>query len=132
MLGENTKALQQGSDAQELQKMIDGYKQKIATLTTSIENEKKTRLALQKDLKQVNVKYQQLLSKGKKTDAINKELTALKNENKTLKDNIAAQPPAKATPMLPGNMKWFLIGGGVLLFGFIIGRAIRGKQSYRY
>jgi SH3 domain protein len=132
MLEENTKTLQQGSDAQELQKMIDGYKQKIATLTASIENEKRTRLALQKDLKQINVKYQQLLSKGKKNAGINKELAALKNENKTLKDKIAAQPPAKATPMLSGNIKWFLIGGGVLLFGFIIGRAIRGKRSYRY
>ncbi len=132
ILEESIKTLQQGSDTEGLQGMIDGYKQKIATLTASIANEKRTRLALQKDLKKINAKYQQLLNNGKKTADISKELASLKTENKTLKDKIAAKPPADAIPVLAGNMKWFLIGGGVLLLGFIIGRAIRGKKSYRY
>jgi len=132
ILEESIKTLQQGSDTEGLQGMIDGYKQKIATLTASIANEKRTRLALQKDLKKINAKYQQLLNNGKKTADISKELASLKTENKTLKDKIAAKPPADAIPVLAGNMKWFLIGGGVLLLGFIIGRAISGKKSYRY
>jgi len=53
------------------------------------------------------------------------------DENKTLKAKIATQPNNPA-PMLSGNMKWFLIGGGVLLFGFLIGRSIKTKRSYRY
>ena len=132
ILEESIETLQQGSDTEGLQEMIDGYKQNIATLKASMENEKRTRLALQKDLKQINIKYKQLLKKNKGNTGISKEVASLKNENKTLKDKIAAQPPANAIPVLSGNMKWFLIGGGVLLFGFIIGRAIRGKRSHRY
>jgi len=132
ILEESIKTLQEGSDAEGLQKLIDGYKQQITTLTASLENEKRTRLALQRDLKKVNAEHQQLLNQSKKNHGINKELAALKNENKILKDKIAAQPPVNASPMLSGNMKWFLIGGGVLLLGFIVGRALKGKRSYRY
>ena len=53
----------------------------------------------------------------------------LKIENKALQDKIAALPPADATSVLSGNMKWFLIGSGVLLFGFLIGRSIKGKRT---
>ncbi len=51
---------------------------------------------------------------------------------KALKEKVAAQSPTNTTSMLSGNMKWFLIGGGVLLLGFLIGRSIKGKRSHRY
>ena len=94
--------------------------------------ESKTRIALQKELKQVKAKYQKLSSKSKDQTSISKELASLKNENKALKDKVAAQPPTNTPSMLSGNMKWFLIGSGVLLVGFLIGRSIKGKRSYRY
>jgi SH3 domain protein len=132
VLEENIQTLQEGSDAQGLQNMIDGYKQKVTNLTASYENEKRTRLALQKDLKKVTAEHQQLSKQSKINKGVNKELASVKNENKALKDKIAALPPADASPLLSGNMKWFLIGGSVLLLGFIMGRAIKGKRSYRY
>jgi len=121
-----------GSDFQELSANVSGYKQEILELSGSLKKESKTRLALQKELKQVKAKYQQLSNISKDKAGISKELASLKNENKALKDKMAAQPPTHTPPMLSGNMKWFLIGSGVLLFGFLVGRSIKGKRSYRY
>ena len=132
LLEDDIKTLRQGSDAQDLHAVIDGYKQELVTLTASLENEKQMRSALQKDLKQVDQNYQQILDKNKQNEGIGKELASVRNENKALKEKIAALAPVTETPALSGNMKWFLIGGGVLLFGFIIGRSIRGKRTYRY
>ena len=132
LLESDIKTLQDGSDSMELATKDSEYKQEIAELKNALKKESKTRLALQKELKQINVKYQELSKKSKDKASISKELASLKNENKALKDKIAAQPPINTTSMLSGNMKWFLIGGGVLLLGFLIGRSIKVKRSYRY
>ena len=126
------KTIQDGSDSQELATKMGGYKQEIAELKSSLNKESKTRLALQKELKQINAKYQQLSDKSKDKAGISQKLADFKDENKALKDKIAAQTPTNTTSMLSGNMKWFLIGSGVLLLGFLIGRSIKGKRSYRY
>ena len=124
--------LQQGSPEEGFQKVTDGYKQEIASLKTALEDESKNRLALENELKQINDAHQQLLNKSRSNQGIDKELASLKNENKVLKDKMAVQSPAGAPPVLSRNMKWFLIGGGVLLLGFIIGRSIRKQRTYRY
>ena len=134
LLEEDIKTLQHGSDTQGLMNTITEYKKQVATLSTSLENEKKSTLTLKKNLQQLNATHQALDNKHKKSADTIKELASIKAENQTLKDKIAAMPPIDSNPMLPGNMKWFLIGGGVLLFGFLIGRVIRRgeKRSYRY
>jgi SH3 domain protein len=134
LLEENVKTLQQGSDSQALINTINEYKKQVLALTTSLETEKETTLTLQKNLQQLNATHQALEKKHKNTDETIKEVAAIKTENQLLKDQIAAMPPTESNPMLPENMKWFLIGGGVLLFGFLMGRVIRRgeKRSYRY
>lgn len=133
LLEDDIKTLQKGSDPQDLTNTIKEYKQQIVALTTSLENEKKTTLTLQKNLQEVNATYQALVNKQKNTADTIKELASIKDENQALKDKIAALPPIDSTPMLSGNMKWFLIGGGVILLGFLMGRAIRGgKRTHRY
>jgi SH3 domain protein len=132
LLESNIKTLQDGSDSQNLETKISGFKQEIASLTDTLKKESMLRLALQKELKQINAKYQQLSNKSKDNASTSKELASLKKENKVLKDKIASQPAMDSQSMLSGNMKWFLIGGGVLLLGFLIGRSIMGKRSYRY
>jgi SH3 domain protein len=133
LLEGDIKTLQQGSDSESLTNTIREYKQQIETLTTSLENEKKTTLSLQKNLQEVNATYQALVNTHKNAAETLKELASIKDENQALKDKIAAMPPINSTPMLSGNMKWFLIGGGVLLLGFLMGRAIRGgKRTPRY
>jgi SH3 domain protein len=132
LLESDIKTLQDGSDSQDLETKISGFKQEIASLTDTLKKESMLRLALQKELKQINAKYQQLSNKSKDNAGTSKELASLKKENKVLKDKIASQPAMDSQSMLSGNMKWFLIGGGVLLLGFFIGRSIKGKRSYRY
>ena len=139
LLEDDIKTLQEGSDAQGLMNTIKENRQQIAALTASLENEKKTSLSLKENLTQVNASYQDLESthkndagKIKELASIKKELASIKEENKALKDKIAAMTPADSTPMLSGNMKWFLIGGSVLLLGFLIGRSIRGNRTHRY
>ena len=133
LLEDDIKTLLKGSDTQDLTNTIKEYKQQIVLLTTSLENEKKTTSTLQDNLQEVNAAHQALVNTHKNTADTIKELASLKDENQALKDKIAALPSMDSTPMLPGNMKWFLIGGGVLLLGFLIGRAIRGsKRAHRY
>jgi SH3 domain protein len=132
LLEENIRALQNGSDPEELINNMDAFKQEIATLKASLDNEKNTSSSLQKELNQVDAAYRQLLKKSGQTDGIQEELASLKNENAALKEAIARQPSGSPAPMLSGKMKWFLIGGGVLLLGFIMGRSLKGKRTYRY
>jgi SH3 domain protein len=128
-LEDDIKTLQKGSDTQALTDTIKESKQRIADLSDSLKNEKKRSSALQEELTQVNTTYQILADKqGKHADTV-KELTSLKAENKALQDKIAALPPSNATSVMSGNMKWFLIGSGVLLLGFLIGRSIKGKRT---
>ena len=131
-LKEDINTLQQGSDTQVLINTINEYKKQVTTLTTSLENEKKTTLTLKKNLQQVNTAHQALEKKHKNTAATIKELATIKTENQVLKDKIAAMPPIDSNSMLSGSMKWFLIGGGVVLFGFIIGRSAKRSRTHRY
>ena len=133
LLEDDINTLQKESSSPGLRYSIKEYKQQIATLTASLENEKKTTLTLQNKLQQANDRYQTLADTQKNDADTIKELASLKEENQVLKDKIASLPSIDSSPMLPGNMKWFLVGGGVLLLGFLIGRAIRGgKRAYRY
>jgi len=125
-------SLQEASDTQGLKKIMQGYQKEIQSLNTALKNEKNALSTLQKKSKQVNLKHQQLLNKQKKDAANDKELASLKNANIALKKKLASQPSATPTPMLTGNMKWFLIGGGVLIFGFLIGRSVNRTKTYRY
>lgn len=134
LLEDDIKTLREASDSQGLTNTIIENRQQIASLTASLENEKKASLDLQANLAQLNATHQALVDKHKNVADNLKELASLKEENKLLKDKIAAMPPPDSTPVMSGNMKWFLIGGGVLLLGFIMGRFVRRgeKRAFRY
>ena len=133
-LEDDLKNLQQGADTQVLMNTIKEYKRQVAALTSSLESEKKTTSALKKNLQKLNATHQTLAKKQKNTAATIKELSSVKDENQALKEKIAAMPPIDSNSLLPENMKWFLIGGGVLLLGFIMGRVLRRgeRRSYRF
>lgn len=133
-LEDDLKSLQQGADTQVLMNTIKEYKLQVAALTSSLESEKKTTSALKKNLQKINATHQTLAKKQKNTAETIKELSSVKDENQALKEKIAAMPPIDSNSLLPENMKWFLIGGGVLLLGFIMGRVLRRgeRRSYRY
>ncbi len=131
---EGLKNMMQGhqKEIQAIQSQIQGYQKEVQTLNTDLKNEKKASAAHQNSFKDVNAKYQRLLKKQKENSTDAKKLAALKTENQTLKKQLAEQPTDQPVPMLSANMKWFIIGGGVLILGFIIGRVIRRKPRYGY
>jgi len=132
MLEEELKLLNEVSDAEGLKKIIQGHQQEITHLTDALQNEKKATAQLKKELKQANLKIQQLSTQQKAAAQAGQELAALKEENNILQEKIASQPPPAAPGMLSGQMKWFLIGSGVLLLGFIIGRSVKKTRRYGY
>ena len=89
---------------------------------------------MKKNLQELNATHQTLTKNQKNSADTLKELSSVKDENQALKETSAAMPPIDSNPLLPENMKWFLIGGGVLLLGFIMGRVLRRgeRRSYRY
>ena len=131
---EGLKRMMQGyqNEIQSNQNQIQGYQKEIESLNTALKNEKKASTAHQNSFKDVNAKYQRLLKDQKENSVDAKKLTTLQTENQTLKKQLAQQPTGQAMPMLSANMKWFLIGGGVLILGFIIGRIVRRKPRYGY
>jgi len=131
-LEKNLQELPTGSDDEGLKKMMQGYQKEIQTLNTALNNEKKASAAHQNSFKEVNAKYQRLLKNQKDNSLDANKLAALKTENETLKKQLAEQSTGQSMPMLSGNMKWFIIGGGVLILGFIIGRVVRRKPRYGY
>jgi len=124
--------LQEGSDPDGLKQIMQGHQKEIQTLDTALKNEKKNSAALQNSLKEASAKYNQLLKKHEKNTANAKELASLKAANQALEKQLAERPTTGPLPMLSTNMKWFLIGSGVLILGFIIGRVVRRKPRYGY
>ena len=61
-----------------------------------------------------------------------KEILALEDTNRQLLIENDALKQNTTSSFLSGKMKWFLVGGGVLLLGFIMGRSAKRKKSYRY
>ncbi len=120
------------NEIQAIQSQMQGYQKEIQTLTTALNNEKKASAAHQNSFKEVNGQYQQLLKKQKENQSDSQKLAALKTENEALKKQLAERPTDQPMPMLSANMKWFLIGSGVLILGFIIGRVVRRKPRYGY
>ena len=128
------KKMMQGyqKEIQAIQDQIQGYQKEIQTLNTALKNEKKASAAHQNSFKEIKAEYQRLLKDQKDNNVDAKKLSTLQAENESLKKQLAEQPTGQAMPMLSANMKWFLIGGGVLILGFIIGRIVRRKPRYGY
>ena len=66
--------------------------------------------------------------------ALNKEreLEALKKENVSLKSEINGFTNPVRTPVKLKSIHWFLVGAGVLLFGFMVGRFVRKEKRKGY
>ncbi len=113
----------------QLQTSEGNYKEKFASLTSksadleqnleqALNNERimaekyETLLSQAENVVEIAAEREQLLQKNKKLEA---EVTALLNKNDKLADS--------------RMIKWFLAGGGVFLFGWVIGKISRKKRS---
>jgi SH3 domain protein len=105
---------------------------KVDTLQEDIEDQKQMVSKLENELRLANKKYGDLVEKNKQPPDSGKELQALKAKNQELSLALQKAKQKVQPSFFSGNNKWFLIGAGVLILGFIIGRSLRRKPKYRY
>jgi len=75
-----------------------------------------------KELERTLKTHQQMASNGES------ELERLKKENVRLKSEIGHLKKPNKSPMKSKSIQWFLVGAGVLFFGFMIGRSARKEK----
>jgi SH3 domain protein len=105
------------------------YDHEVSELTAESTNfEQSLELALNNQ-NEINEKYNTLLSQSENVIKIAAEKDRLLKENKILKAGI--QELRKENEKMEDSrmIKWFLAGGGVFFFGWIIGKISRKKRS---
>jgi len=135
-----------GKASEDSSDMRNIYDLKIKNLEAVLEKEKQSSTATRSELKQMKNQHKKLqddfnkLSKqndslSKQNDgseALNLEIKRLQQANLALNQEIDQIKANGQSSMLSGGVKWFLIGGGVLLLGIILGRSVRRKNPYAY
>ena len=105
------------------------YDQETSTLTIKLaESEQSLEKALNNERK-ITEKYNSLIAQAENVVNIAKERDQLRQENKKLTAGIEVLQEKNDEIADSRMIKWFLAGGGVLLFGWIIGRISRKKRS---
>ena len=87
---------------------------------------------LQDDFKKLSKQNDSISKQTDGSEALNLEIKRLQQANLALNQEIDQIKTDCQPFMLSGGVKWFLIGGGVLLLGIILGRSVRRKNSYGY
>jgi SH3 domain protein len=74
-------------------------------------------------------KYNQLLEQSSDVAGMSAERDSLRTENETLKGEILSFKATTVQHDRTGMIKWFLAGAGVLLVGWLIGKASRKRRT---
>lgn len=114
---------------QQIKTMKESYGQEFSSMSsTSAELEQNLQQALTNE-RTMAEKYDSLLIQAENVVEIAAERDRLQQQNKKLEAEMAAL--AKKNDKLADSrmIKWFLAGGGVLFFGWIIGKISRKKRS---
>jgi len=105
------------------------YDQEISILTAkSAGSEQNLEKALNNE-RTITEKYNTLAAQAENVVKIAKERDQLRQENKKLTSGIKVLQEKNDEIADSRMIKWFLAGGGVLFFGWIIGRISRKKRS---
>ncbi len=108
----------------------ESYNKKVKELDISAKTAEEDITLVSRELKEVSEKYNTLLKQSKSIVEMIKERDLLKKENSGLSDvNNKLQQENKSLRR-KSIIYWFLAGGGVLFFGWIIGRMSRKKRYY--
>jgi SH3 domain protein len=84
-----------------------------------------TKLNYEKKIKELE---RTLKTHNRKVSNRESELERLKKENVRLKSEISHLKKPNKSPIKSKSIQWFLVGAGVLLFGFMIGRSARKEK----
>jgi SH3 domain protein len=118
--------------SQELNTVQEKQSQKEAGLTGSINELNQALTTAKEDLRLVTEKYDTLRENSGKVVEITDELEGLKKINAKLSSEVRSLTAENSQLSRTGAIKWFLAGGGVFLFGWIIGKISRKKQRGLY
>jgi len=111
------------------------YQDKISAFENTIKEKDNKVITIENDLKKYKSQTKKLIDKAKESQALENELDELKALNDSLTQEIKQMKTKGNTNPdfeMTRNIKWFLVGGGVMFFGFIIGLISRKKRSPYY
>ena len=105
------------------------YDQEISTLTAKSAGSEQNLEKVLNNERTITEKYNTLAAQAENVVKIAKERDQLRQENKKLTSGIKVLQEKNDEIADSRMIKWFLAGGGVFFFGWIIGRISRKKRS---
>lgn len=120
----------------DLKTRLEGLQGQHQELNQNLEDVSKGRAAaetaladLKKELQATQEKFDDLKKKSANVVQISAERDRLKKENVQLSEKVDTLSQKNDKLIYNGAIKWFLAGGGVLFFGWILGRTSRNKRK---
>jgi len=105
------------------------YQQKVSNTSAKASDLEKNLEQAQSNERLITDKYNTLLTQSKNIVEITAERDQLTQQNKKLQVEVKDLTEKNDTLSNNRMIKWFLAGGGVLFFGWIIGKSSRKKRS---
>ncbi len=113
----------------QLQSMKESYGQQLSSISSSSTELEQTLQQAQENERIMAEKYDILLTQSENVVEIAAERDKLLQQNKKLAAELAALVERNDKLSDSRMIKWFLAGGGVFFFGWIIGKISRKKRS---
>ena len=117
---------QMAGELKVIQREKSGKEEELNSYSAGLEKELSS---TRKDLQTLKEEYDILLDKSKRVVEISKERDDLKEQNIQLTSEVRFLREEKNRLMRSGVIKWFLAGGGVFFFGWLIGKISRKKKQ---
>ena len=120
----------------DLKNRLEGLQGQHEVLNKGLADESKGREAaetalanLKKELQATQAKYEDLKKKSANVVQISTERDQLKQENVQLSGKVESLSRKNDKLIYNGAIRWFLAGGGILFFGWVLGRVSRNKRK---
>ena len=117
---------QLADDLKTIQAETSGKEEELSSYASGLETELSR---TKQDLQSLKEKHDTLLDKSKKIMEISSERDSLLENNRQLTSEVRLLRDEKSSLMRSGMIKWFLAGGGVFFFGWLIGKISRKKKQ---
>ena len=121
-----------GDSSRELKAVQEQHVQKEGELAGNLGELRQDLARTKEELRLVTEKYNSLVENSGQVVEITDERDRLKQSNEQLSAAVRTLTAENTDLMRIGAIKWFLAGGGVLFFGWILGKASRKKKSSMY
>lgn len=103
--------------------------QQLDTLAATLSRTEQERDSAQSEIKQIQASYQKLQRDTADVVQIKNNMEKISRENEILTQKAALLEQENKSLRSNYTLKWFLAGGGVLVFGMIIGGMFKGSRK---